>query len=153
MVRSIRYDDLRPASTFASRAAQGSSGKRDTKPELLLRKALWRAGLRGYRLDVRALPGKPDVIFPRARIAIFCDGDFWHGKDLDARVARLTRGHNPAYWVAKIRTNVARDLRNDSRLAEGGWYVMRFWESAIRRDADQIASLIRDAVIRRRAER
>ena len=129
--RIIRYDDLHPASHAASRAARGSSSKRDTKPERILRAALWLAGLRGYRCDVLALPGRPDIVFPGTRIAVFCDGDFWHGRDLKRRLAHLRAGHNAAYWIAKIEGNVARDRRHDSALIAAGWVVLRFWESDI----------------------
>src|SRR5689334_1741250 len=92
---------LSPASPGARRAAQGSSRKADTKCELILRRALWARGLR-YRLFVVGLPGRPDVVFAPQRLVVFCDGDFWHGRDLNARLARLARGHNAKYWVQKI---------------------------------------------------
>jgi DNA mismatch endonuclease, patch repair protein len=133
---------LLPASAAASRAAEGSSAKRDTQPELLLRKALTRRGVRGYRVDVTSLPGRPDIVFPRARVVIFCDGDFWHGRNLEARVARLSSGHNAPYWVAKISGNVARDRRRDAELQSSGWTVLRFWETDILKQADEIAALI-----------
>lgn len=151
VARVIRYDLLRPASDAASKAAKGASRKRDTRPELLLRRALWRAGLRGYRVDGRDLPGRPDIVFRRARVAIFCDGDFWHGRELEERVARLQHGHNAVYWVPKIKGNVARDRRNDDVLTAGDWRVMRFWESAIIRDVDAVVAQIRDALTARRA--
>jgi DNA mismatch endonuclease, patch repair protein len=141
----MRFLGLRPSSPRAAAAARGASRKRDTRPELALRRQLWRLGVR-YRVDVRDLPGRPDIVLPRARIAIFCDGDFWHGRDLDARIAKLKRGHNAPYWVAKIAGNVARDRRNDEALAAAGWYVMRFWESDIHRDTTTIAERIRAAL-------
>src|SRR5262245_18005673 len=94
-----------PASRNASRAAQGSSNKTNSKCELVLRRALWAAGLR-YRKSMSGLAGCPDIVFPRQKVVVFCDGDFWHGRDLDARLSRLARGHNAPYWVDKIRTNV-----------------------------------------------
>ena len=146
MARIIRYNELRPASAAASRAAQGSSRKRDTTPELLLRRALWRAGHRGYRVDVRTLPGRPDIVFHRARVAIFCDGDFWHGRDLPQRLASLGAGHNAAYWVSKIQNNVARDRRHDAALTADRWQVLRFWESAITRDVAALVAQILDVL-------
>jgi DNA mismatch endonuclease, patch repair protein len=89
---------------------------------------MWARGIR-YRIDVRDLPGKPDIVLRKQRIAIFCDGDFWHGRDLDERLRRLEAGHNSAYWVAKIRRNVERDRANDASLRAAGWMVLRFWES------------------------
>ncbi|HEY0479355.1 MAG TPA: very short patch repair endonuclease [Kofleriaceae bacterium] len=147
-----RFEGLRPFSTRTTAAARGASRKRDTKPELALRRELWRLGLR-YRLDARELPGRPDIVFAGARIAVFCDGDFWHGRDLEARLAKLEGGHNAPYWTAKIAGNVARDRRNEEQLAAAGWHVMRFWESDIYESAPAIAQQIRAAVGSRRQVR
>jgi DNA mismatch endonuclease, patch repair protein len=116
----------------------------------LLRRALWRLGLR-YRVDVAALPGRPDVVFGRSRVVVFCDGDFWHGRNLDERVRKLAGGHNAPYWVAKITSNVARDRRHDEALARDGWLVMRVWETDIARDATTLAGRIAEVVSSRRA--
>lgn len=149
MARLVRYDQYQPASAEASKAARGASRKRDTKPEVVLRRALWRAGLRGYRIDAGELPGRPDIVYRRARLAIFCDGDFWHGRDLEARLARLDRGHNAGYWVPKIQGNVARDRRHDVELTAAGWRTLRFWESVILRDVDAVVGEIRAALATR----
>jgi DNA mismatch endonuclease (patch repair protein) len=117
--------------------------------ERALRSALWKLGLR-YRVDVAALPGRPDIVFASARVAVFCDGDFWHGRDLEKRLAKLARGHNAPYWSAKIRTNVARDRRRDDVLERDGWLVLRFWESDIVRDAPGFAARVAAAVAERR---
>ena len=111
-----------PASDRAHCAAQGASKKKDTKCELELRRALWADGLR-YRTCVPGLAGRPDIVFPRERVAVFCDGDFWHGRDLEARLTRLAGGHNAPYWVEKIRTNVLRDRATTRRLRAEGWTV------------------------------
>jgi len=147
---AARYDGLQPASPRASRSARGSSAKRDTRPELRLRQALRGVGLRGYRVDVADLPGRPDVVFRRERVAVFCDGDFWHGRDLEARISRLASGHNAPYWVKKISGNVARDRRHDAELAAAGWRVLRFWESTIQRDAHAVAHEVQAVVAERR---
>lgn len=149
MRRAPSYTGLTPASARASDAARGASRKRDTRAELQLRRALWKLGLR-YRVDVRALPGRPDVVFVRERVAIFCDGDFWHGRNLDARLRRLSRGHNAPYWVAKIEANVARDERNNAILAADGWEVVRVWESDVLRDPVAIAREVAARVLARR---
>lgn len=146
-----RYEGLKPASARSSRSARGSSRKRDTRAELVLRSALRRAGLRGYRVDVGDLAGRPDVVFRAARVIVFCDGDFWHGRDLEQRLAKLATGHNAPYWVKKINGNVARDRRNDTDLAADGWCVLRFWESRIHRDADAIANEVSIVVTKRYA--
>lgn len=101
---------------------------------MTLRKALRVRGLTAYRVGVARLPGRPDIVFARERVAVFCDGDFWHGRNLDQRLAKLERGHNAPYWVEKIKGNVARDRRNDLELAALGWDVLRFWETDLKKD-------------------
>ncbi len=118
---------------MASGVASAGSAKRNTKPELLLRGALRGKGLR-YRTDVAALPGRPDLVITSARLAVFCDGDFWHGRNLTKRLDKLATGHNAAYWVAKIRSNVQRDRRVARLLRQSGWRVLRLWESDIEAD-------------------
>ena len=80
------------------------------------------------------LPGKPDVVFTRQRVAIFCDGDFWHGREWDKLAPQLQAGHNASYWVEKIRSNRARDTKTSQVLRDRGWVVLRFWESDLIRD-------------------
>jgi DNA mismatch endonuclease, patch repair protein len=90
------------------------------------------------------------MVFPGPRVVVFCDGDFWHGRDLDRRLARLSVGHNAPYWTAKVKANVARDHLQTERLTEGGWLVLRFWESDIHRAPDQVARVVAEAVAERR---
>ena len=80
----------------------------NTSIELLLRKALWKKGYR-YRKNYKALPGKPDIALTKYKIAIFCDGEFFHGKDWEVLKPRLERGTNSEYWVKKIARNIERD--------------------------------------------
>lgn len=147
--RVPRYTTLTPASPRASKAARASSAKRDTKPELLLRRAVFSRGLR-YRVDVKALPGRPDIVFSAAKVVVFCDGDFWHGKNLPDRIARLQDGHNAPYWVAKITRNVERDHEQKQSLEADGWLVLRYWESDILKGVERIADDIA-ATVRQRA--
>jgi DNA mismatch endonuclease, patch repair protein len=135
------YEGLSPASLIASRIAIAASAKRDTRPELMLRRALRGKGLR-YRLNVTSLLGRPDLVIPAARLAVFCDGDFWHGRHLRRRLQKLAGGHNSAYWVAKIKSNVARDRRINRGLEASGWTVVRLWESDVRADPDRAAETI-----------
>ena len=98
---------------------------KDTEPELLVRQALWKRGLR-YRVNVRTLPGKPDIVFTRAKIAIFCDGDFWHGHNWAVRgMASLEEELNSysEFWRSKILSNIERDSKNTLALTESGWIV------------------------------
>jgi DNA mismatch endonuclease, patch repair protein len=132
------YKGRRPASPKASAAARGSSKKTDTSCELLLRRAVWALGFR-YRKDVQTLPGRPDIVFFKAKVAVFCDGDFWHGRDWESRRQKLARGTNPDYWIAKIQRNMERDRQNTLKLEEMGWMVLRFWESEIRTSPSKAA--------------
>jgi DNA mismatch endonuclease (patch repair protein) len=83
-------------------------------------------------------------------VAVFCDGDFWHGRDLDIRLAKLARGHNAPYWVAKVQRNAERDRVQTEQLEAAGWLVLRFWENDIIRGIDAIADAIANAVVSRR---
>lgn len=109
----------------------------------MLRRELWRHGLR-YRLAVANLPGRPDIVFVRERVAVFCDGDFWHGRNLEQRIARLQNGHNAGYWVAKVEANVARDRRQTGVLQAAGWRVLRLWETDILKDPGAAATVVSD---------
>jgi DNA mismatch endonuclease, patch repair protein len=148
--KSPSYKGLSPASDLASRAAAATSAKRDTRPELMLRLALRGKGLR-YRLDVASLPGRPDLVVPRARLAVFCDGDFWHGRGLQRRVQKLARGHNASYWVSKIKSNVARDRRIKRLLQQSGWTVLRLWESDVRANPKRAAATVLHAARNRKS--
>lgn len=106
---------------------------KDTSIEMKLRRALWSAGHR-YRLHVRGLPGTPDIIFPKARIAVFCDSSFWHGRNWEAKKVRLA--NNRDYWIAKIERNMSRDARVSEELMKAGWMVIRFWDADIDRDVE-----------------
>lgn len=143
VVDPVSFHGRRPASERASAAARGASRKADTRCEVRLRSLLWRAGAR-FRKNVAELPGKPDVVFPRQRLAVFCDGDFWHGRDWERRRRRLAAGHNGDYWIAKIERNMERDRTNARRLEADGWTVLRLWEKEI---LDRPASVV-DRVLR-----
>lgn len=119
---------------------------KDTSPELALRKALWRRGLR-YRLHRADLPGKPDLVFPHKRVAVFVDGDFWHGnqwrrRGLESLDDQFRGSPSAGYWIPKITKNIKRDALNTERLRVAGWRVLRIWESAIRGDPDECADRV-----------
>lgn len=151
-IRAPRYTGLMPASTKASAAARGASRKSNTKPEIALRRALWRAGLR-FRRNVTGLPGEPDVVFKGARVIVFCDGNFWHGKDWETRKQKLLRGSNPSYWIAKIERNMQRDRQNVETLENRAWTVLRFWESEILTDVESVVAMVAQAVYSRNSRR
>ena len=112
---------------------------RDTGPERRLRSELHKRGLR-FRKHVPSLPGKPDIVFPGVELAVFIDGDFWHGYRFPAWEAKL-----PAFWREKIRGNRERDRRNFQKLRRMGWRVIRLWQHNIERDLEGCIALITEA--------
>jgi DNA mismatch endonuclease (patch repair protein) len=114
---------------------------RDTSPERVLRSALWRAGLR-FRLHSRTPYGRPDVIFPRAKVAVFIDGCFWHGCP-EHYVRPRTRNE---FWATKLRGNVERDGRQTQQLEAEGWRVCRFWEHQIFESLAEVVEQVRQAL-------
>ena len=116
---------------------------RDTKPELKLRKALWSRGYR-YRKDVSSLPGKPDIAFKKYKIAIFIDGEFWHGYNWEEKKNKIKR--NRAYWIPKIERNMQRDRQYTLQLQKMGFWVFRFWEHKIKNDFDTCLNAIVECI-------
>lgn len=119
---------------------------RDTSPELTLSTALRRQGLR-FRKHPSALPGRPDIVFVGARLAVFVDGDFWHGWRFPQWKHKLSE-----FWQRKIEQNRLRDQRNFRRLRRAGWLVVRIWEHQIEADVERCARLVA-AQLRRASER
>jgi DNA mismatch endonuclease (patch repair protein) len=107
---------------------QGNRAK-NTKPELVLRRALWRTGIRGYRVNVRKLPGTPDIAFIRRRIAVFVHGCFWHGCP-HCNSYRLPKT-NTEFWRQKLEENVRRDERANEALVKLGFSVILIWECQV----------------------
>lgn len=118
---------------------------RDTSIELRLRKALWKKGYR-YRKNYKKLPGTPDIVLTRYKIAIFCDSEFFHGKDWEFLKLRLERGNNPEYWINKIQRNIQRDLEKDHALQYLGWTVIHFWGKDILSHTDDCIQVIEEAI-------
>jgi DNA mismatch endonuclease (patch repair protein) len=116
---------------------------KNTKCEVLLRKALWKNGVR-YRKNYAALPGKPDIAITRAKIAIFVDGDFWHGHGYETPGEQVNT--NKKFWIKKLTNNKKRDEEVNDLLTEEGWLVIRFWESDVKNDLkaciDEILDLL-----------
>ena len=140
---SASFKGLRAASPEAGRIASSASRKQGTRCEVRLRQSLRKLGLR-FAANVASLPGCPDVVFRREKVVVFADGDFWHGRHLADRVARLSRGHNSVYWIRKIQSNVARDRRIGRQLSALGWRVVRVWESDINSQIERaIARILR----------
>jgi len=124
----MRYD----FHTTAERSrTMGRIKGKDTKIEVKLRKALWHLGIR-YRKNYRKLPGTPDIVLTRYKIAIFCDSDFWHGYDWEHRKECIRS--NRDYWLPKIERNIERDKDVDDQLIELGWLPLHYWEHCINKD-------------------
>jgi DNA mismatch endonuclease (patch repair protein) len=138
--RSPSFQGFQPSSEASSRAMRANRSH-DTRPELLLREALRPYGLR-YRTHERSMPGRPDLLFRTARLAVFCDGDFWHGRHWEQLRAELTLRANADYWIAKIAANRDRDVLQRRALRKAGWTVFRVWESTIRRNPEAVARQI-----------
>jgi DNA mismatch endonuclease (patch repair protein) len=113
---------------------------KDTAPEVALRRALWSAGIRGWRLHPKDVPGRPDLIFRGRRIAVFVDGAFWHGHP------DHYWGQSGPFWDAKITKNRERDERVNQELGAGGWAVLRFWDFEVEREAQTCAERVQGAL-------
>lgn len=118
---------------------------KDTSIEVALRKALWKKGYR-YRKNYRALPGSPDICLTKYKVAIFCDSEFFHGKDWEVLKPKLEKGNNGEYWTKKIQNNMERDSETDKRLLFLGWTVIHFWGNDILRKTDECVRTIEEAI-------
>jgi DNA mismatch endonuclease (patch repair protein) len=111
----------------------------DTTPEIRLRKALYAAGIRGWRCHYKRAVGKPDLAWPALRLAVFVDGAFWHGHP-----SRHRPGRSGDYWDAKIARNIERDRDIDAILCEAGWEVIRVWDFEVRKELATVVARIRN---------
>ena len=118
---------------------------KDTSIEVVLRKALWHRGFR-YRKNYKELPGRPDIVLPKYRIAIFCDSEFFHGKDWEILKLRLEKGKNPDYWIKIIERNRSRDFETDKKLLFLGYTVIHFWGQDIKKHTDECIQAIEEAI-------
>ena len=117
---------------------------KDSKAELLLRKTLWHAGYR-YRKHFAKLPGTPDVALIKYKIVIFCDGDFWHGRNWEQRKSDFKS--NQEFWIQKIERNMRRDEEKDSQLRALGWLPLHFWEKDILKKPMDCIGLLEQAIL------
>ena len=118
---------------------------KDTSIELKLRKELWKRGYR-YRKNVKNLPGKPDIALTKYKIAIFCDSEFFHGKDWEVLKPRLENSNNSEYWIKKISRNMERDNEINKQLLFMGWTVIRFWGKDILKDIDTCIQVVEETI-------
>ncbi len=118
---------------------------KDTKIEIILRKALWSKGYR-YRKNYRDLPGNPDIVLTKYKIAIFCDGEFFHGKNWEVLKPKLKNSHNSEYWINKISRNRERDSEVNKKLLFLGWTVIRFWGADIKNNLEECLTVIEETI-------
>lgn len=118
---------------------------KDTSIEIKLRKALWEKGYR-YRKNVRELPGVPDIVLTKYKIAIFCDSEFFHGKDWEVLKPQLERGNNSQFWIDKIMKTKERDDEANKKLLYLGWTVIRFWGKDILKDVETCVKVVEETV-------
>ena len=119
---------------------------KDTKIERILRERLWKKGYR-YRKNYDKLPGRPDIAITKYKIAIFCDGEFFHGKDWEVLRPRLARGNNGDFWIKKISCNRKRDDDVNKALLFMGWTVIRFWGKDIKKNPDECVKVVEETVL------
>jgi DNA mismatch endonuclease (patch repair protein) len=111
---------------------------KDTSIELILRKALWKKGIR-YRKNCKDVFGKPDICIKKYRLAIFCDSEFWHGKNfLTGKVPKT----NQRFWIEKLQKNIERDKQVNLFLKSNRWTILRFWEKDIRKNTEKCINTI-----------
>lgn len=118
---------------------------KDTSIEVILRKALWKKGYR-FRKNYQKLPGRPDIALTKYKIAIFCDSEFFHGKDWEILKPKLQKGKNPDYWIPKIERNMERDSQKDKELLFNGWTVVHFWGKDIAKKTDECIQVIEEII-------
>lgn len=122
---------------------------KDTSIEIKLRKILWHKGYR-YRKNYKLLPGSPDIVLTKYKIAIFCDSEFFHGKDWNVLKLRLEKGNNPDYWIKKIERNRTRDWENDKKLLFLDYTILHFWGQDILKHTDECLQAIEEAILERK---
>ena len=118
---------------------------KDTKIEVSLRKELWKRGYR-YRKNYSGLPGKPDIVIAKYKIAIFCDSEFFHGKEWEVLKPRLEKANNSDYWLKKISRNRERDEEINKQLLFQGWTVIRFWGKDILKNLDECIKVVEETI-------
>ena len=115
----------------------------NTSIEVSLRKALWHEGIR-YRKNLKTLPGSPDIAITKYKIAVFCDGEFWHGKNWDTKKNVIKT--NSDFWIAKIERNIKRDNKNERELEKMGWVVLRYWGKEIDKELADCVKEIKETI-------
>ena len=129
-----------PVSIVTSKVMSANKGK-NTKPEMIFRKALWGIGIRGYRINWKKVPGRPDIAFPRKKLAIFINGCFWH------RCEKCNPHYpktNTEFWLNKFSKNKDRDKRKSDELKSLGWTVITIWECDIKNSLSTTVEMVKN---------
>lgn len=139
----------KPRDPETTHKIMSSIPSKNTRPEITLRKALWHKNYR-FRANYKQLPGKPDIVFTKQMVVVFCDGDFWHGHNWAIRglksLGEELSGYSE-YWKKKILQNIERDKKINKDLESLGWRVLRIWESDIKKDLDGCVELVQKALV------
>jgi DNA mismatch endonuclease (patch repair protein) len=144
LIKVPRFEEKHGFSTTLQRSLLMSKIKgKNTTPEMLLRKILWKGGLR-YRLHNKKLPGNPDIVIRKFMLVIFIDGEFWHGYNWEQKKTKIQA--NRDFWIPKIERNMQRDSTNNTKLTNMGFRVFRFWEQRIKKDLTGIVEEIFDYI-------
>lgn len=137
----MKHRDLKTTPEISKRMKALSHKK--SKVESVFAKALWHKGYR-YRLNYKDLPGTPDIALTKYKIAIFVDGEFWHGKDFEKTKEKLK--NNKDYWIEKIEENIQRDIRNDNLLRQMEWIPLHFWSEEVQKYCDYCLAEIEEKI-------
>lgn len=137
----MKHQNLETTEAISKRMANVSL--KGGASETALAKAIWRNGFR-YRKNYKAIPGSPDIAITKYKVAVFVDGEFWHGEDWENRKNKLK--NNREYWIEKIEENIARDRRNDLLLYEMGWIPIHFWEKDVKRNLQKCVDKVIDTI-------
>ena len=141
VIKVPRFEESAGFYTTKQRSKMMSSIKgKDTKPELEVRKALWKAGTR-YRVNYKFLPGRPDISNRILKFVVFIDGEFWHGYNWEEKKLKIKT--NRDFWIPKIERNMQRDRSNDLKLNEMGYKVFHFWEHEVKKELDKCVSHVK----------
>jgi len=117
-----------------------------TKEEILLAKTLWKLGYR-YRKNFRKVMGTPDICFKKYKVAVFVDGEFWHGANWDVRKHKILT--NREYWIPKIERNIQKDKEVNTFLVANGWTVLRFWSTEVKKHLEDCVTAVKEAIAAR----
>lgn len=139
-IKVLRFEEANGFYTTPERSKLMSKIKgKDTKPEILFRKELWKVGIR-YRKHNKKLPGNPDITNKKKKLVIFIDGEFWHGYNWSEKKKKIKT--NKEFWIAKIERNMQRDQENNIKLEKLGYKVFRFWEHDVKKESQKCIKLI-----------